>query len=451
MRENLDPILTDPDFLALPPEQDFLSQFRTMDTVPEEEAQWLVPGYIPQGQITLLAADGGVGKTSFWCQLLAALSTGRATLLEDVSPKWDSDSLSGKADTPAETLSAKQDTPHKERWGAFFSTEDSVRKKLKKKLRLAGAKMMNLITLESSSAALLELRLGSPELSDFIHSYRPALCVLDPIQGFLPHGVNMAARNEIREHIFTRDKHRLVGLSQQGKILYAIMLDILEKYEELENELRQLGTEPSLIKFGAIASTPQILFPGLFIDFESTHPNIHIEIIEDGGVNILHDFLQKKFDFALLVNPFELPPDLADVRLVAEDEIVAFLPLGHPLTSKAILTWEDLAEYPLVSLSDKYQTYFKVMEQFRIRGLEPHFAYTSSSWQYLTDAIQRNFVITLMPSLVPTFSSTDNIIIKRIKNPASFNLFLARLNKKHYSKENKLFYDFLNQHLPKLK
>ena len=199
MRENLDPILTDPDFLALPPEQDFLSQFRTMDTVPEEEAQWLVPGYIPQGQITLLAADGGVGKTSFWCQLLAALSTGRATLLEEVSPKWDSDSLSGKADTPAETLSAKQDTPHKERWGAFFSTEDSVRKKLKKKLRLAGAKMMNLITLESSSTALLELRLGSPELSDFIHSYRPALCVLDPIQGFLPHGVNMAARNEIRE------------------------------------------------------------------------------------------------------------------------------------------------------------------------------------------------------------------------------------------------------------
>lgn len=199
MRENLDPILTDPDFLALPPEQDFLSQFRTMDTVPEEEAQWLVPGYIPQGQITLLAADGGVGKTSFWCQLLAALSTGRRTLLEEVSPKGDSDFLSEKADTPAETLSVKQDTPHKERWGAFFSTEDSVRKKLKKKLRLAGAKMMNLITLESSSAALLELRLGSPELSDFIHSYRPALCVLDPIQGFLPHGVNMAARNEIRE------------------------------------------------------------------------------------------------------------------------------------------------------------------------------------------------------------------------------------------------------------
>ena len=63
---NIDPILTNPDFLALPEDLDLLSRFRTLDTIPEEEAQWLVPGYLPQGQITLLAADGGVGKTTFW-------------------------------------------------------------------------------------------------------------------------------------------------------------------------------------------------------------------------------------------------------------------------------------------------------------------------------------------------------------------------------------------------
>lgn len=183
-----DPILTNPDFLALPEDLDLLSRFRTLDTIPEEEAQWLVPGYLPQGQITLLAADGGVGKTTFWCQLLGALSSGRPTLLEEKSLFPDSQS---------QPESEKQDTrpplPI-----AFFSSEDSVRKKLKKRLRHAGATMMNLITLESSSGALGEIRLGSQALSDFLHSYRPALCVLDPIQGFLPQGVNMAARNEIR-------------------------------------------------------------------------------------------------------------------------------------------------------------------------------------------------------------------------------------------------------------
>ena len=201
MRENLDPILTDPDFLALPPEQDFLSQFRTMDTVPEEEAQWLVPGYIPQGQITLLAADGGVGKTSFWCQLLAALSTGRATLLEEVSPKWDSDSLSGESGhTSRKRCPAKQDTPHKERWGAFFSTEDLRAEKAEKEAAPGRGQDDEFnYTGVLPPPPCWSCAWAAPELSDFIHSYRPALCVLDPIQGFLPHGVNMAARNEIRE------------------------------------------------------------------------------------------------------------------------------------------------------------------------------------------------------------------------------------------------------------
>ena len=169
----LDPILTDPDFL-FPTGPAFLNQFATLDAIPEEEAQWLIPGWLPQGQLALLAADGGTGKTGFWCQLLAALSRGESTLLD-----------TEKTTRPPLTA-------------AFFSAEDSVRKKLKKRLRLCGARMVNLVTLDLSSPALWDLRLGSKELAQFIGAYRPALCVLDPIQGFLPDGVNMASRNEIR-------------------------------------------------------------------------------------------------------------------------------------------------------------------------------------------------------------------------------------------------------------
>ena len=169
----LDPILTDPDFL-FPTGPAFLNQFATLDAIPEEEAQWLIPGWLPQGQLALLAADGGTGKTGFWCQLLAALSRGESTLLD-----------TEKTTRPPLTA-------------AFFSAEDSVRKKLKKRLRLCGARMVNLVTLDLSSPALWDLRLGSKELAQFIGAYRPALCVLDPIQGFLPDGVNRASRNEIR-------------------------------------------------------------------------------------------------------------------------------------------------------------------------------------------------------------------------------------------------------------
>ena len=162
-----------------PPEKSpFLSSFHTLADFTEEEVSWLVEGWIPEGQITLLAADGGTGKTTLWCNLVAALSSGRPCLLD--SP-----------DVKREPLKV-----------AFFSTEDSVKKKLKRQLRQAGANEDNILTTDFSSGggdALRELKLGSDRLREVIANFRPALCVFDPIQGFLPSRVNMGSRNEMRD------------------------------------------------------------------------------------------------------------------------------------------------------------------------------------------------------------------------------------------------------------
>ena len=39
----------------------------SLEDFPEEEAKWLIPGWIPAGQISVIAADGGIGKTTLWC------------------------------------------------------------------------------------------------------------------------------------------------------------------------------------------------------------------------------------------------------------------------------------------------------------------------------------------------------------------------------------------------
>ena len=155
-----------PEWEPAPPEEDpFLSCFKTLDTFDEEEATWLVPGWIPEGQITLMAADGGIGKTTLWCNLIAAISSGRRCIL----------------DPPDHTRVAQK--------VAFLTTEDSVRKKLKKKLRLAGANMSNVITpdfLADKDGVLRGLKFGTNEMERFIKHFRPSLCVFDPVQGFVP-------------------------------------------------------------------------------------------------------------------------------------------------------------------------------------------------------------------------------------------------------------------------
>lgn len=156
----------------------FLLCFKSLDSFTEEEATWLIPGWVPEGQITLMAADGGIGKTTLWCNMIAAISSGQRCIL----------------DPPGHRRQPRK--------VAFLTTEDSVRKKLKKKLRLAGANMGNIITpdfLADKEGVLRGLKFGSNEMERFVKYFRPALCVFDPVQGFVPPDINMGSRNAMRD------------------------------------------------------------------------------------------------------------------------------------------------------------------------------------------------------------------------------------------------------------
>ena len=154
------------------------SLFRTLDEFPEQEASWIVPGWIPEGQITLITADGGIGKTTLWVNIVAALSAGTRCILDPPDLERD----------PAIV--------------AFLSTEDSVSKKLRRQVREAGADLSRIITLDISNdvtGQLRGLKFGSDMMMRFIREARPKLLVVDPVQGFIPPEVNMASRNAMRD------------------------------------------------------------------------------------------------------------------------------------------------------------------------------------------------------------------------------------------------------------
>lgn len=159
-------------------EDPFLSLFKPLTDFTEEEATWLIPRWIPESQITLIAADGGVGKTTLWCNIMASLSSGRPCILDPEGHKRE---------------------PMKV---AFCTTEDSVRKKLLKKLREAGANMQNIIAMDMAAdkdGSLRNFKFGSTEMDRFVKYFQPAACAFDPVQGFVPADINMGSRNAMRD------------------------------------------------------------------------------------------------------------------------------------------------------------------------------------------------------------------------------------------------------------
>lgn len=153
---------------------------RKLNEVEEKPVKWLVPGYIPEGQIVVLGGDGETGKSTVWADLLAGVTTGRKTLFDEA------------ANVPFEE---KRDPENV----LFFSGEDTAAEIIKSKFRNAGADMnrVYLMDLEDEDS-FDQITFDSEALNPLMEEIRPKICVFDPIQQFIPEEVQLASRNQMR-------------------------------------------------------------------------------------------------------------------------------------------------------------------------------------------------------------------------------------------------------------
>jgi len=153
----------------------------SLDTVEEREAEWLVPQYIPKGCITILGAEGGIGKGLIWSTIAAEISRGEMSFLEGGS--------------------LQPRVQHDNRTVIVFSSEDSVEITIRKRLRNANADLTQIKTIPLEDDRFKEVKFGSEILRDIIRQYKPALVIFDPLQAFISTDKDMAKRNHMRAEL----------------------------------------------------------------------------------------------------------------------------------------------------------------------------------------------------------------------------------------------------------
>lgn len=161
------------------PKADLSLEMVAMDKAEEKTPEWLVTDYIPRYQISSLAGDGGSGKTTVWCALAAAVSNGRRPfILEGIIP-----------------VDLARCDPEKV---MFFSAEDSFEYTLKRRLRKNGANLANIFSIDIADERFQDIKFNGRFLERLIEKHRPALCIFDPIQAFVPPDIRMGDRNAMR-------------------------------------------------------------------------------------------------------------------------------------------------------------------------------------------------------------------------------------------------------------
>lgn len=152
-----------------------------LSSVTPEPVSWLWEPYIPRRKITLLEGDPGCGKTWVALSIASVLSHGN---------RWP---VGGHARV-GRTL--------------YLTAEDGIADTLRPRLDAVGADVSRIYaltgTIRIDPATGEEIETGGVTIADVstieaaLEEVRPALVVIDPIQGFLGANVDMHRANEVR-------------------------------------------------------------------------------------------------------------------------------------------------------------------------------------------------------------------------------------------------------------
>ena len=162
--------------------------------VPMQSVAWLVPQLLPLGEVSLLGADGGTGKGIWQAQLIAYVTAGKTSGFFPLPPQQ-----TGKV--------------------LLLAGEDDPGKVLKARLLAAGADMNRVLVLTANDyfgKTGQPLTLKDQALADFAAKAGPLLLIVDPLQSFLPAGVEMASRNQMRSILLPL---KAIAAAQQCAVL----------------------------------------------------------------------------------------------------------------------------------------------------------------------------------------------------------------------------------------
>lgn len=275
---------------------------------------------------------------------------------------------------------------------------------------------------------------------------------------------NFEEQNEVA--LFVRKNGRIINLTSAGKNIYDSTLEVLAKYYEFENTLKeQSSQQKGTIKIGVHPTILRLFFTKFIPRFMLEHPDAYINIVEGGTLELREKLIDQEIQAAILVYPTELDPEEFEIYQLMRMEIAAFVSPNHPLAKKRLIKWEDLKQYRFVTYNEHDQVYHLLEEKLKGTEMMKNLLFTSESWDYMIESVIENEHIAILPTVYFTqFIERINhigVVEKRFEDPISYIPVLARpvkhvygsvesfvfdsILENFYADDDTLKYDFNNQ------
>lgn len=220
------------------------------------------------------------------------------------------------------------------------------------------------------------------------------------------------------------DRHSSgVKLTYTGEHILPHVRDVFASLQLIQaNALAGAELKTGLLRLGSFGASATIrVLPPLLDRFKARYPGVDILVTEKPDEQTLRDLIERRLEIAAVTLP---KPDM-DVQTLAIDELVAILPVDHPLAELTIIPLEKLTEDPFILTRAGSQAL--VTKLFFRNGLQPKVTYQALQIMSILELVACRKGISILAKLALP-DRYNGVIFRPISPSSSRRIGLACLD-----------------------
>jgi DNA-binding transcriptional LysR family regulator len=181
---------------------------------------------------------------------------------------------------------------------------------------------------------------------------------------------------------------------------------VLARLDEAQQELGEIaGLRRGRLRLASFPTAIATLVPRAVALFSQRHPDVDLTVLDDHGLGLLPRLARWELDLALIYDHQALPePDVQLERThLLDDPFDLVVPDGHPLTRRASVALEELADATWIGGTPGGAYARIVLHSCRAAGFEPRVAFGSDDYNAVQAFVAVGLGVALLPHLALMF------------------------------------------------
>lgn len=251
----------------------------------------------------------------------------------------------------------------------------------------------------------------------------------------------LALEDELGIKLFTRSKNQMIP-TREAINLTSHAKAILSEYELILNKEFISHTTKKTLQILGSYDVFQYFPASFFYEFQNLYPEISLNLVELPELVLLEQLDENEADLALAPGP--LDANTYDLDYLFTNHFVLVMNEAHPLASKEVITFEDLAEQPLVIKGKNLPISNLQTNYFLSNGVEPNVILEVTDYHVIHQIAKDNYAVGMTLDYLAEHDTTNGIVARPFAEAAFVkSMYLVQRKNIRPSNETGIFREYL--------